>query len=149
MLLNAIFPRMAALLELDLHRNSIDDGCVQLIVCGLAECKRLLSLNLSNNRIGDSGVEVLIQGLSASVETLRLGWRGQSCSRDTVTWIQRTFPFRKSSSSWWLMSHRCVVCRLVTLWLHETRIGDEGAEILATSLRGNHRLTRMPLGVCR
>ena len=69
---------MAALLELDLHRNSIDDGCVQLIVCGFAECKRLLSLNLSNNRIGDSGVKVLIQGLSASVETLRLGdWDGE------------------------------------------------------------------------
>ena len=59
--LSAIFPRMTNLLELDLSQNSIDDGCVEVLVRGLAGCSHLQSSNLRRNRISDNGLDALIQ----------------------------------------------------------------------------------------
>ncbi|EJK62551.1 hypothetical protein THAOC_16831, partial [Thalassiosira oceanica] len=70
--LSSVFSRMAALLELDLCGNLINDNCVVFLVRGLAECEQLQSLNLGRNTISDDGLDVLIQGLPASVNALYL-----------------------------------------------------------------------------
>ncbi|EJK54169.1 hypothetical protein THAOC_26268 [Thalassiosira oceanica] len=148
--LSAIFPEMAALLELDLRDNLIDDDCVQVLSQGLSEFKQMRSLNLSHNRISDNGLDVLIQGLPASVDTLNL-------ARNDVT-LTRQLPllrFKKldlCGNTLSLDGPRVIAaslanpeCRLKSLSLNQCNIADEGVAILAPSLRKNQRLTRMSL----
>ena len=87
--LNAVLPRMAGLLDLHLRDNSIDNGCVEVLVRGLANCKYLDGLHLGSNRIGDDGLDVLIRGLPASVNILDLAWNEVSTA--TVIQIHKTF----------------------------------------------------------
>ena len=148
--LNAVFPRMAALRVLDLSDNAIGNNDVEELVHGLTECKHLHSLGLNNNRIGDDGLEMLIQGLPASVDNLVL-------SSNAIV-LARQLPllrFKKFELSWTTLSPggpRVIAasladpeCRLEVLELRGANIGDEGAEILSTSLRSNQRLAVLAL----
>ena len=148
--LSVILPRMANLMELDLEGNSINGNCVEVLVRGLSQCRRLHSLGLENNGIGDDGLEVLIQGLPASVCRLDLN--------DNEVTLARQLPLLRfkwlnlSGNTLSAGGPRVVAaslankeCRLETLHLFRTNIGDEGAPILATSIRSNQRLTCMSL----
>ena len=149
--LNAILPRMSALLKLELSKNSIDDNCVQVLVRGLAECKRLLSLNLSSNRIGDDGLDLLIQGLPASVDTLDLNWNEVTLSRQlSLLRFKRLYLWGDNALS--PGGARVIAaslanpeCRLECLNISATNIGDEEAGILASSLWSNQRLACLGL----
>ncbi|EJK48914.1 hypothetical protein THAOC_32252 [Thalassiosira oceanica] len=67
-----VFPRMAALREVVLHGNSLDDDCTRLLAQGLSDCKQMQSLFLSRNIICDNGLDVLVQRLPTSVDALYL-----------------------------------------------------------------------------
>ena len=147
--LSAVFPRMAGLLHLDLQGNLIDNDCVEALVLGLTECKHLRSLDLSSNRISDDGLDVLIQGLP-SIETLTLEYNEITLSRQLPTLRCKKLYLRinvLSSSGPRVMAASLANpdCRLESLGLHGTNIGDDGATILAEGLRNNQRLTRMIL----
>ena len=148
--LSAIFPRMAALVELDLGGNSIDDYCVEVLVRGLAECKHLQSLSLNRNRIGDGGLNALIQGLPASVNRLDINYNQIFLARQLPLLRFKVLGLSGnaiSSGSLRVMAASLAdpECRLQALNLYDTNIGDEGAATLAGSLRSNQRLTRMYL----
>ena len=149
-MLRGIFPQMAALYELDLSENSIDDDCAEDLVGGLAECKHLRSLSLESNMTSDSGLEHLIQGLPASVSMLNLG-------QNLVT-LARQLPllrFKNLDLSWNTLSTdgpRVIVsslanpeCCLEKLHLRSTNMGDKGVTILAESLLSNQRLATIDL----
>ena len=70
--LSAVIPQMAALLELDLSQNSIDDDCIEFIARALAKCGYLQKLDLGFNRISDDGLDVLVHRLPRSVRDLSL-----------------------------------------------------------------------------
>ena len=148
--LSGVFPRMATLLELSLHRNSIDDDSARALAQGVSECKRLQSLTLSHNRISDNGLDALIEGLPASVDTLNLQWNEVTLARQLPLLRFKKLDLRGNSLS--LDGPRVVAaslanpeCRLEELNLNYTNIRDEGATVLASSLRSNKRLIRMPL----
>jgi len=141
---------MPALSQLDLGCNLIDDGGVEVLVRGLAECKHLQFVSLPFNRIGDNGLERLIQGLPASVDDLDL--------RENEIALARQLPLlRFPELNLWnnplfLDGPRVIAesfanpaCRLESLNLNRTNIGDEGAAILATSLKSNRRLREVYL----
>ena len=148
--LSAIFPRMAALLELNLRGNSINDDCARVLAQGLSECNHLRSLILEYNRIGDDGLDMLTQGLPTSVDTLDV-------SRNEVTLARQLLLLRFKKLDLWgnplsLDGPRVIAasltnpeCRLECLNISATNIGDEGAATLAECLRSNQRLTRMYL----
>ena len=198
--LSAVIPQMAALLELDLSQNSIDDDCIEFIARALAKCGYLQKLDLGFNRISDDGLDVLVQRLPRSVRNLhlnsnRIGDDGLDalvrglptnvrdlslCNNrigdDGLDTLVRGLPTNVRALS---LSYNQVTlgrqlsllrfkevrfsgntlspggpqviadsladpkCRLETLALYGTSIGDEGMEILASSLRSNRRLTRM------
>ncbi|EJK43947.1 hypothetical protein THAOC_37559 [Thalassiosira oceanica] len=148
--LSGVFPRMSALLELDLGGNLIDDDCARFLAQGLSESIQILSLNLSHNRISDDGLDVLIQGLPESVEALDLGG-------NEVTLAQQIPLLRLKVLDLWgnilsLDGPRVIAaslanpeCRLEELNLNRCNIGDEGAATLAEGLQNNQRLIRMLL----
>ena len=151
--LGAVLPRMAGLLELALHDESIDGNFLKVLVRGLAECKRLHTLDFIRNRIGDDGLEVLIQGLPASVNELNL-----EQNRITLDCELPPLRFKKLLLSCnpvslagpgviaaSLANQECRLERLDISYSTVTNIGDEDAAILATSLRNNRRLTHMIL----
>ena len=148
--LSVISLRMTALREVSLYGNMIDDGCLEDLVRGLAECAQLQSLSLSSNRIGDDGLDVLVQGLPASVQTLHL-----SSNQITLARELSLLRFEALFLSWNSLcpSGPGVIaasladpeCQLGTLHLRGTNIGDEGAAILADSLRSNQRLLNIDL----
>ena len=149
--LSGVFPRMAALLELSLCGNAIDDDCARVLVRGLAGCKHLQSLNLKINDIGDDGLDVLIQGLPASVDALEISYNEITLARRQLPLLRfKTLDLRRNPLS--PDGPRVIAaslanpeCRLDALNLNDTNIGDDGAAILAASLRSNQRLTRMLL----
>ena len=147
--LSAIFPRMSNLLELDLSQNSIDDGCVEVLVRGLAGCSHLRSLRMGRNRIGDNGLDVLIQGLPASVYALEISYNEITLSRQLP--LLRFKLLSLSGNAISSDGARVIAeslanseCHLESLYLC-TNAGDEGVATLAESLRSNQRLTRMSL----
>ena len=141
---------MAALLELDLGGNLIDDDCVEVLVQGLVECKHLRSLDLSSNMIGDDGLDALIRRLPSSVDTLKI-----SCNEIALARQLSLLRFRKLDLACNALSSfgpRVIAaslanpeCQLEQLYLYSTKIGDEGAATIAPSLRDNQRLTFIPL----
>ena len=151
--LSNIVPRMAGLQQLYLDGNSINDDCVEDLVRGLVHCKHLEALSLDRNRIDDDGFDVLIGGLPASVDRLDLGW-------NEIT-LARQLPLLRFKS---LYLHGNAIiyggarviatslanpeCLLESLNLNRNGFGDEGAAILATSLRSNKRLTTIYLCGC-
>ncbi|EJK70537.1 hypothetical protein THAOC_08092, partial [Thalassiosira oceanica] len=149
-LLSVAFPRMAALLELHLSWNSFNDYCTRILAQGLSECKQILSLDLSRNRISDDGLDVLIQGLPASVDALNL--------EDNEITLARQLPLLRFKELDLCVNTLCLggpgviaaslanpECRLEELQLTRCNIGSEGAAIIAPSLRGNQKLTRLSL----
>ena len=148
--LSTVFPRMAALLELDLGENAINDSCVEVLVRGLAECRHLQSLDLSCNRVSDDGLEVLIQGLPASVDTLTLKGNEITLSRQlSLSRFKNLFFHSISLSPRGLQVIAASLanpeCLLKGLILMNVDIWDEGAAILAESLRNNRRLKYLDL----
>ena len=148
--LGAIFPRMAALLELNLGGNSIDDNSVDALVHGLADCKNLISLKLSHNMIGDGGLDVLIQGLPATVGHLEISYNEITFAREMPLLRFKTLHLSGNALS--SDGARVVAaslanpeCRLEKLNLAWTNVGDVEAAILAPSLRSNQRLAMMSL----
>jgi len=148
--LSTIFPRMASLRDLNLDGNAIGDDCVEVLVRGLVECTHLQTLNLEHNRIGDNGLEVLVEGLPLSVDALNL-------NENEVT-LARILPLLRFKRLYLLDnalsrgSPRSIAaslanpeCRLETLDLNRTNVGDEGAATLAEGLRNNQRLTTLSL----
>ncbi|EJK48639.1 hypothetical protein THAOC_32544, partial [Thalassiosira oceanica] len=93
--MRGVFPRISALRELVLRRNSLDDDCTRLLAQGLSEelniganllsggtgviaaslanpeC-RLISLNLNGCNIGDEGTATLADGLSNNQRLTRM-----------------------------------------------------------------------------
>ena len=144
---------MSALFGLNFCGNSINDDSAGALAQGLAECKHLQSLDLSHNSISDNGLDALIQVLPASVDTLNV-------SRNEVTLARQLLMLRFKTLYLWgnSLSHdgpRVIAasldnpeCRLESLDLDRTNVGDEGAAILAPSLRSNKRLTRISLSGC-
>ncbi|EJK48926.1 hypothetical protein THAOC_32239, partial [Thalassiosira oceanica] len=148
--LSGVFPRMAALLELDLCGNLIDDDCVEVLVRGLAESKQIQSLDLSFNRIRDDGLDVLIQGLPASVDKLDLARNEVSLARKIPLLRFKELVLWGNSLS--LGGLRVIAvslanpeCRLEELDLDQCNIGNDEAATLAPSLRDNQRLARLSL----
>ena len=148
--LGFVFPRMAALFQLNLSGNSIDEYCVESLIHGLVQCNRLQLLNLNNNTIGDNGLDMLIQGLPASVNTLKLD--------DNQVALARQLPLTRFESLHLSFNSLChggpgiiaeslanPSCRLRELYLCDANIRDEGMTTLAGSLRGNRGLTCMAL----
>ena len=146
--LSGILPRMAGLQELHLGGNPIDDACVEVLVRGLSECNHLQSLILFHNMIGDDGLDVLIRGLPTSVDTLNVISSGITLARQVLLLrFKKLFLVDNALSP---DGPRVIAaslanpeCRLEELYLDGINIEDEGAAILASSLRGNQRLTRM------
>ena len=148
--MSEICPRMAALLDLDLSGNSINDDCVQVLVRGLAECNQLLQLRLVSNIVTDNGLDLLIERLPASVRYLSVANNQITLARQLP--LLRFHELDLSGNQLSLHGPRVIAaslanpeCHLVTFWLHQTGIGDEGAAILAESLRSNRKLTYMLL----
>ncbi|EJK66526.1 hypothetical protein THAOC_12552 [Thalassiosira oceanica] len=149
----AIFPQMASLDFLTLVGNFIGDGCVEILVRGLVGCKHLHTLRLESNRITDNGLDMLIRGLPDSFSRLEL-------SGNQITLAQQLplLRFEKLGLSRNPLSPGApqVVaaslvnpgCRLKSLELTYTNIGDEGAAILAESLRSNRKVVEMQLAYC-
>ena len=140
---------MTNLLELDLSQNSIDDGCVEVLVRGLAGCSHLQSSNLRFNRIGDDGLDALIQGLPASVYALEISYNEITLSRQLPLLRFKSLDLWGNSLS--IDGPRVIAeslanseCHLESLYLC-TNAGDEGVATLAEGLRNNQRLTRMSL----
>ena len=154
--LNAVFPRMAALRQLDLCGNSIDHNCVEVLVNGLVNCKHLHGLNLSRNLIGYRGLEMLVRGLPASVDTLDISFNEITLARQLPLLRFEKLNLGGNALSLGgnvlsLFGPRVIAaslanpeCRLKELRLGINR-GDEGAAILAESLRNNQRLTKLCL----
>ncbi|EJK57931.1 hypothetical protein THAOC_21985 [Thalassiosira oceanica] len=88
--LSAVVPRMAALMEMRLVGNRIDDDCLRLLAQGLSECKQFKSLDLCANMISDGCLDVLARGLPASMETLRL--EGNAISDDGLDVLIQGLP---------------------------------------------------------
>ena len=141
---------MADLMELDLDGNSINGNCVEVLVRGLLQCRRLHSLGLENNEIGDDGLEVLTQGLPASVDDLNLGQNEVTLDRQLPLLTLKALSLAGNALS--PGGPRVIAaslanpeCRLETLVVDRTNLGDEGATTIAESLRSNHRLTEINL----
>ena len=148
--LGAIFPRMASLYDLNLYENTIDDNCVEVLVRGLAGCKHIRVLNLRHNVIDDDGLDTLIQGLPASVGRLVLENNEITLARQLPLLRFKNLDLSRNPLS--LDGQRFIAeslanpeCRLERLHLDYTNIGDEGAKIIATSMRSNRRLTCLHL----
>ncbi|EJK65238.1 hypothetical protein THAOC_13929 [Thalassiosira oceanica] len=148
--LSAVLPRMTLLLELSLGGNSIDDRCVEVLVRGLVESSHLNMLDLGGNSIGDDGLDVLIQGLPASVGHLDVSENEITLSRQLP--LLRFKILNLAANSLSPGGPQVVAaslvnseCHLEEIYLFDTYIGDEGATILAGSLLGNQRLTKMVL----
>ncbi|EJK73349.1 hypothetical protein THAOC_05032 [Thalassiosira oceanica] len=148
--LGAALPQMANLLELELWENSIDDNMVEVLVPGLAECKRLNLLDLVRNRIGDDGLDVLIQGLPTSIDTLVLKSNQITLAQHLA--LLRLKELDLSGNTLSSDGPRVIAasltnpeCRLEALHLDRCSIGDEGAAVLAESMRYNQRLTKLAL----
>ena len=160
--LSVTCPRMTNLLELTLlgdqgtsGGNSIDDDCVEVLVRGLAECKRLNKVDLSSNRIGDDGLNALIQGLPASVCDLVLYGCRITLSRQLpllrfkILHLANNYSLSPDGARVIATSLADPECRLEQLSLYGCNIEDAGAAVLATSLRHNRRLSSMRLLVNR
>ncbi|EJK48503.1 hypothetical protein THAOC_32691 [Thalassiosira oceanica] len=148
--LRVAFPRMAALIELSLCGNSIDDDCARVLTRGLSECKQLQSLNLRSNIISDDGLDVLIQGLPTSVDVLYLA--GNEITLTQHLPLLRFKKLRLWGNALCPGGPRVIAeslanpqCRLEFLYLDRCNIGDEGVATLAEGLRNNQRLTLMSL----
>jgi len=148
--LSGIVPRIAALLELSLCGNSINDGSVEILACGLAACKHLRSLNLSQNRISDNGLDVLIQGLPVSVTHVAMGSNAVTLARQLP--LLRFKKLDLMGNAFSLDGPRVIAasfvdpeCRLEELNLERSNIGDEGVTTLVKGLQSNNRLARMYL----
>ncbi|EJK50793.1 hypothetical protein THAOC_30106 [Thalassiosira oceanica] len=146
--LSANFHRMTCLRELDLQRNSINDECVEVLVRGLAECKHLFRLNLKFNMIGDDGLDVLIRRLPASVDYLNLEMNQVTLARQPS--LLRFEELNLGCNPLSCGGARIIAaslanpeCCLEVLCIHGINFVDEGAAILAESLRCNRRLTTM------
>ena len=148
--LRVTFPRMTSLRQLSLANNSIDDGSVKVLVCGLMECDCLNYLSFEHNIIGDDGLDVLIQRLPASVTIVDM--------RSNAVTLTRQLPLLRfeelylSGNALSPVGPRFIAdslanpkCCLEALGLYHINIGDEGLTSLAESLRSNQRLTRMLL----
>ena len=149
--LSVIFPRMTNLLELNLVGNPIDDDCVEVLVRGLAKCEHLNKLDLSDNRIGDGGLSALIEGLPASVSDLSLYANQIALARQLlllrfqILGLANNFSSSPAGAQVIAASLANPKCLLEQISLYGCNIGDEGATILAASLRGNRRLFCMRL----
>ncbi|EJK54167.1 hypothetical protein THAOC_26266 [Thalassiosira oceanica] len=148
--LSAVFPRMAALLELNLRGNLIDDDCARVLAQGLSDCKQIQSLSLSRNRISDDGLDVLIQGLPTSVDMLDLAGNEIALARQIP--LLRFKKLVLSVNSLCPDGPRVLTaslanpeCRLESLIIYRCNIGNEGAVTLAEGLRNNQKLTFMSL----
>jgi len=146
--LSANFPRMTSLQRLTLQRNSIDDSCVGVLVHGLAECKHLRILDLGCNMIGDDGLDVLVQGLPAGVVNLSLEWNEVTLARQLSMLRFEALnlegnPLTFDGAQTIALTLANPECRLEFLAISGISFGDEGAAILAASLRINRRLTHM------
>ncbi|EJK45661.1 hypothetical protein THAOC_35722 [Thalassiosira oceanica] len=146
--LSAVFPQMTMVHELDLGDNSINDGGVEVLVRGLANCKHLHSLRLCRNSIADDGLEMLIQSLPANVDTLDLRRNAIALARQLP--LLRFKELHLSCDTLSTGGPGVIAaslanpeCRLEVLEI--LNIGDEGAAILAPSLRNNQRLTKLAL----
>ena len=148
--LSAVLPRMASLRRLSLSGNLIDDNCVEDLVRGLSECKQLHKLDLENNMIGDDGLALMIEGLPSSVDELKLRWnaitlaRQLSLSRFKILVLSDN-PLSPGGPLVIAASLADAECLLEELDLRGANIGDEGAAILAESLRDNRKLFRLSI----
>ena len=148
--LGGIFHRMANLALLTLYGNLIDDDCVEVIVRGLVECKHLRALGMECNRISDYGLDVLIRGLPSSVSGLELRGNQVTLARQLPLLRFETLgfsdnPLSPGAPQVVAASLANPGCRLKSVDLGHTFIGDEGAATLAESLRNNQLLTTMTL----
>ncbi|EJK48831.1 hypothetical protein THAOC_32345 [Thalassiosira oceanica] len=154
--LGAIFPRMASLQFLNINENLIGGGVddtVETLVRGLVECKHLHTLFMQNNYITDSGLEMLIRGLPTSVRSLYLHGNQIALARQLPLLRFKELELSDNPLSPGapqvvaasLVNPEC--CRLIGMELYDTNIGDEGATILAESLRSNRRVVKMRLAL--
>ena len=148
--LSTILHRMATLDFLTLYGNSIDDDCVEVLVRGLVECKHIQTLRLERNRISDNGLDVLIRGLPSSVSRLEVGGNQIALARQLplLRFEKLGFsdnPLSPGAPQVVAASLANPGCRLKSVDLGHTFIGDEGAATLAESLRNNQLLTTMTL----
>ncbi|EJK52647.1 hypothetical protein THAOC_28058, partial [Thalassiosira oceanica] len=148
--LRGVLPRMATLREVVLRGNSLDDDCTTLLAQGLSDCKQIQSLDLSHNRISDNGLDVLVQGLPTSVDVLYLPRNDIALARHVLLLRLRVLSIVdntlcRGGTGVIAASLANPECRLEDLHLSQCNIGDEGAAILADSLRNNQRLIVMSL----
>mmetsp|Transcript_22501 Transcript_22501/g.53080 ORF Transcript_22501/g.53080 Transcript_22501/m.53080 type:complete len:541 (+) Transcript_22501:195-1817(+) len=153
--LGAIFPRMASLQFLNLNENLIGGGVddtVETLVRGLVECKHLHTLFMQNNYITDSGLEMLIRGLPTSVSSLYLHGNQIALARQLPLLRFKELelsdnPLSPGAPQVVAASLVNPECRLIGMEIYDTNIGDEGATILAESLRSNRRVVKMRLAL--
>jgi Ran GTPase-activating protein (RanGAP) involved in mRNA processing and transport len=121
---------------LDLSANELGEttGAVERIADGLGSNSTLLKIDLSNCALRDNGVSILTQTLG---------------SRNTT--LQKLTLDYNSITSTGVGVLLDTSCHITDLDLHDNPIGNEGASLLARSLRNNAlpNLTRLYLSDCR
>ena len=136
--LSVIFPRMSALLELNLRDNLIDDGGVEVLVRGLAGCKHLHSLCLGGNEIGDNGLDVLVQGLSVCTHLKSLNLEYNRIGDDGLGVLIQELPTSVDdldlSNNDIALARQLPLLRFKKLGLWDNPISFGGARVIAASL---------------
>ena len=134
--LSAVVPRMAALVELCLGENRINDDCIRVLAHGLSNCKQLQSLNLFLNMISDDSLDVLARGLPASVDTLHLG--GNEISDDGLDVLIQGLPTSVDTLDLKVneitLARNLLLLRFKRLDLSDNTLCPDGPRVIAASL---------------
>ena len=123
-----------------LKRNPLGFESAALVLKLIVSCSKLRVLDIEQTQLSDDGIAYIFRGLHDALT------RGESISLETIYLNSTGVSDRACRAIAAFLSHPA--CRLSSLYLANSPIGDLGAKILAPGLQANTSLRRLTLKSC-